>query len=111
VDDAGEVVTHIVYDAWGVAQTTANLDLNFAGIDNDNVNNFTGYTWDVTLELYYAQARFYDASAHRFTTEDPARDGGNWYVYCGDNPLIYVDPWGLAEVWLREWVESRGGTS
>jgi RHS repeat-associated protein len=96
VDADGEVVTHIVYDAWGEPLTTANLDVNFAGIDN--INNFTGYTWDLTLELYYAQARFYDAGAHRFTTEDPARDGGNWYVYCGDNPLTNVDVWGLEKI-------------
>jgi hypothetical protein len=31
----------------------------------------------------------------RFTSEDPARDGINWYVYCANNPLAFIDPTGL----------------
>ena len=31
----------------------------------------------------------------RFTQEDPAKDGLNWYAYCGNNPVNFVDPWGL----------------
>ena len=31
----------------------------------------------------------------RFITEDPAKDGLNWYSYCGGNPVNFVDPWGL----------------
>ncbi|MDC7126137.1 MAG: RHS repeat-associated core domain-containing protein [Spirochaetales bacterium] len=31
----------------------------------------------------------------RFTTEDPIRDGLNWYAYANNNPLVYVDPTGL----------------
>ena len=31
-----------------------------------------------------------------FTQSDPAMaDGMNWYVYCGNNPVINVDPYGL----------------
>ena len=29
-----------------------------------------------------------------FITEDPIRDGVNWYSYCGGNPVRYVDPSG-----------------
>ncbi|MEG0754473.1 MAG: peptidoglycan-binding protein, partial [Angelakisella sp.] len=42
-----------------------------------------------------AQARFYDAENHRFTQEDPVKDGDNWYGYVGNGPLNLVDPWGL----------------
>ena len=28
-------------------------------------------------------------------TEDPVRDGLNWYGYCGGNPVAFVDPSGL----------------
>ena len=31
----------------------------------------------------------------RFTTVDPIRDGMNWYVYTGNDPVNYVDLWGL----------------
>jgi hypothetical protein len=34
----------------------------------------------------------------RFTSEDPARDGLNWYIYCYNNPLAFVDPSGLDPV-------------
>ena len=78
---------HAVYDPWGKPLSTTNPDVNFAGIDN--ITNFTGYTWDVTLMLYFAQARFYDASDHRFTQQAPAKDGANWYVNCGNNPVLF----------------------
>lgn len=40
-------------------------------------------------------ARWYDPQTGRFITEDPARDGVNWYAYCGNNPLNFTDPTGL----------------
>ncbi len=44
---------------------------------------------------YYYNARWYDADTGRFISEDPARDGQNWYVYTSNNPIKYVDPTGL----------------
>ena len=46
----------------------------------------------------YLRNRYYDPSIGRFTTEDPVKDGDNWYVYCGNNPVNAVDPWGLDSV-------------
>jgi hypothetical protein len=34
-------------------------------------------------------------AATRFTTEDPVRDGANWFAYAGNNPVDYIDLWGL----------------
>jgi hypothetical protein len=31
----------------------------------------------------------------RFITEDPIRDGENWFAYVRNNPVNWVDPWGL----------------
>ena len=45
--------------------------------------------------MYYFNARWYDASTGRFISEDPARDGANWYVYTANNPIKYTDPSGL----------------
>jgi hypothetical protein len=45
--------------------------------------------------LYYFDSRWYDPNLGRFITEDPARDGGNWFAYCGNNPLNFTDPTGL----------------
>ena len=47
----------------------------------------------------------------RFVTEDPARDGGNWYLYVGANPLGFVDPSGLSDIALNpgEWLSDPTG--
>ena len=45
--------------------------------------------------MYYFNARWYDAETGKFVTQDPARDGINWYAYCLNNPLKYFDPLGL----------------
>ena len=31
----------------------------------------------------------------RFTTVDPIRDGSNWFVYVNNDPVNYIDLWGL----------------
>ncbi|WP_083963581.1 RHS repeat-associated core domain-containing protein [Spirochaeta cellobiosiphila] len=41
---------------------------------------YTGKDYDAQLGFYYFNARWYDAQAGRFITEDPARDGANWYL-------------------------------
>lgn len=60
---------------------------------------FTGHQYDAVLGLYYADARFYDPKTKSFMTMDPARDGANWYQYCGSNPVNYWDPTGLKWTW------------
>ena len=30
----------------------------------------------------YLRARYYNSETGRFISEDPAKDGVNWYVYC-----------------------------
>jgi lysozyme len=95
-DSDGDVISHMIYDPWGSPLIETYTDANYSGLDN--LNNFTGYTWDEVLGVYYAQNRFYDADEHRFTQQDPVKDGGNWYVYVENNPLIATDPWGMLAV-------------
>ena len=64
----------------------------------DNLHNFTGYTYDETLDLHFAQNHFYDSDSKRFTQEDPIKDGTNWYGYVEHNPLMFVDPLGTSTV-------------
>ena len=59
---------------------------------------FTGKDLDAATGLYYFNARWYDAGTGRFISEDPMRDGANWYVYVGNNPLGFVDPSGLVSI-------------
>jgi RHS repeat-associated protein len=60
--------------------------------------------------VYYLRERYYRPTTGRFVSEDPIRSGLNYYAYCGNNPLFFVDPWGLIEVGLRAYSEGYGAT-
>lgn len=75
-------------------------DVNYSAFGNllagNNLNyNFTGKQLDANTGLVYFNARFYDPEVGRFISQDPIKDGLNWYVYCENNPLKYIDPTGL----------------
>ena len=63
--------------------------------DENFTPNYTGKFFDESSGLYYFNARWYDCELGRFTTQDPARDGVNWWAYCQNNPLKFVDPTGM----------------
>jgi len=56
---------------------------------------FTGKDLDEDTGLYYFNARWYDQSIGRFISEDPIKDGMNWYTYAANNPLVFYDSTGL----------------
>jgi RHS repeat-associated protein len=62
-----------------------------------NRYRFTGREYDAESGLYYYRARMYAPRLGRFLQTDPIgyADGINWYAYCGNNPVILLDPWGL----------------
>ncbi len=80
---SGEVVNSYDYDVWG----------NFLEKEETIHNPFTyfGQTYDETTGLYYLRTRYYDPTTGRFTQQDPAEDGYNWYIYGTQNPVLYVD--------------------
>jgi hypothetical protein len=45
--------------------------------------------------MYNYGYRDYKPEAARFTTEDPIRDGANWFAYVNNDPVNFIDPWGL----------------
>ena len=93
-DVKGKVTSWTDYDEWG--NITHNAVLKMGKRQLDLVKNYTGHEYDNVLAEYYAKARMYDPQDKRFGQIDPIRDGLNWYVYCADNPVIYVDPAGTA---------------
>ena len=50
-----------------------------------------GYQSDGDSGLMLLGHRYYDASTGRFISRDPVGDGGNWYVYCNNNPITFFD--------------------
>ena len=92
--DNGQSFAELTYDAWGMPESPNKL------LNNDHGNyvyaTYTGHIFDTTLDIYFAEARFYDAQTRQWLAMDPIKDGGNWYQYCYSNPLTYWDPLGLS---------------
>ena len=88
-DAAGTITKNYLYDAFGNEQTEDAADTN--------PFRYSGEYFDAESGNIYLRNRYYDASTGRFITEDPIQDGTNWYVYAGNNPVLFIDPFGLWE--------------
>ena len=57
--DNGQSFAELTYDAWGMPESPNKL------LNNDHGNyvyaTYTGHIFDTTLDIYFAEARFYDA--------------------------------------------------
>jgi RHS repeat-associated protein len=83
------------YDAFGKP---------YAGDLENGMNlGYTGKPYDAVTGLYNYGYRDYKPEAARFTTMDPVRDGNNWFAYVNNDPVNFVDLWGL-------WTKNADGT-
>ena len=57
-----------------------------------------GYQSDVDSGLMSLGHRYYDSSTGRFLSRDPVGYSTNWFNYCSNNPIRYVDPDGNVPV-------------
>ena len=119
----GTVVAAYYYDEFGNHADIENhagvfaelfTDEESAGFDNPY--RYAGYEYLENADLYDLNARYYDAKIARFLSPDPYYDLGNrviglyeinvptaWsiiqanalYVYCGNSPMLYFDPFGF----------------
>ncbi len=69
---------------------------------------FTGRRFDLETGLYYYRARYYNPQIGRFLQTDPIgySNGINWYKYCLNNPVRYIDITGMepidpVDAWLN----------
>ena len=97
-DEEGAVDVRYVYRAFG--EQLAKIG------EGDARYTYSGKELDDETNLYYFNARYYDAVIGRFISEDPAQDGTNWYVYADNNPLKFVDPAGLVFFQVTDVYES-----
>ena len=71
----GQSFAELEYDAWGLPVSPNKL------VNNDHGNyvfaTFTGHIYDTTLDIYFAEARFYDAANRQWLAMDPVKDGLN----------------------------------
>ncbi len=87
---------------WNEGYTAFGEKTGETGYDLSESGRYTGKDYDEDTGLYYYNARWYDPSLGRFITEDPAKDGLNWYVYVRNNPLNRIDPTGLREIVVND---------
>lgn len=99
IDSQKNPVVTYRYDAFGEFLHTGSLKSPWS---------FSGQRYDETLQLYHFLHRDYDSSTGTFLTTDPAgfSDGPNLYAYVHNNPMIYVDPYGLFGESLKEFTHS-----
>ena len=102
-NEAGTLVGKYSYTAFGVCT----VELDTSGIATKNPIRYRSYYYDDETELYYLKSRYYDPEVGRFITIDDLSylnpesiNGLNLYAYCGNNPVMRVDPDGTAFLWL-----------
>ena len=100
----GVIVGKYSYTAFG--ECTVELDTN--GVASDNPIRYRSYYYDDETSLYYLKTRYYDPEIGRFMTIDGIEyldpdtiNGLNLYAYCGNNPVMYIDPDGHEPKWWQ----------
>jgi len=101
ISEAGVSAPKYKYDAFGNERNRV--------VTDPNPFRYCGEYYDAELQEIYLRARSYDPLSGRFTQEDPAKDGNNWYGYANNNPVRFKDPSGLV-VFLVHGTNSSSGT-
>ena len=100
IDSSGNVVVEYKYDAWGNHEAEVASE-EYVTLANLNPFRYRGYYYDSETGLYFLQTRYYDPEVGRFISRDSIEYadpeticGLNLYAYCGNNPVMNVDPSG-----------------
>ena len=99
-DANGAKVLSYNYDAWGNQTVTWHNSYGSNIYAIYNPFRYRGYYYDTETGLYYLQRRYYNPQWGRFLNADGLVSTGqgllsyNMYAYCGNNPVMYIDPTG-----------------
>lgn len=95
-DSKQKTVESYTYDSFGKIRL-------HKGNKSRNTFTYTGRQYDRETGLYYYRNRYYDPKIGRFLTQDPLGtvDGYNLYTYVKNNPVNFMDPFGLASIRSR----------
>ena len=94
-DKDGNITKSYRYDAFGVEK---NIDEN-----DTNAFRYCGEYYDKETATVYLRARYYNPSTGRFISRDSFAGKNedplslNKYTYCHNNPIISIDPSGMAK--------------
>ena len=101
VDASGNLDATRTYDVYGLARSVTGTPTSKHGWVGQ-----LGHTSEDETGLVYMRARYMDPVVGRFVSEDPAKDGANWYCYADDTPTCGSDPSGRRRgVWYKIFVE------
>ncbi|MCL5774056.1 MAG: RHS repeat-associated core domain-containing protein, partial [Firmicutes bacterium] len=84
-----------------------------------NMKRFTGQMQEDETSLLYLRARYYDTTLRRFISKDPYKGkisdplSLSPYLYCRNNPVVKVDPFGNEESlweWFKKFLKDPSST-
>ena len=121
-DATGTIKCSYTYDSWGKVLSTVGPNGTPSLTDHTNPANinpfrYRGYYYDAENQLYWLRSRFYDPNTGRFLNADSQLNlkdgftGTNLFVYCGNNPIMFIDPTGHMPEWLQGTLNFIGGVA
>ena len=96
LDNTGAAVVTYSYDPWGALLAIGSSKA--ATLGKLNPFRYRGYVYDDETGLYYLRSRYYKPEWCRFINSDTvlgevgAVGSHNLFAYCGNNPVMKVDP-------------------
>jgi RHS repeat-associated protein len=109
-DESGAVVERYSYDPYGKVTITDDVGtvLNESSIGNPYM--YASRRYDENTGLYYYRNRMYSSEFGRFLQRDPLGyvDSLNSYAYVVNNPINFVDPFGMNRVTVDVETENDG---